>query len=161
MTIDATGTLTEDQLESLKDLWNAEFPVAMAHAQRSGLHAYLSGLGNVKHWLLCDDMGTIHGWAYSFDRDGGRWFAMLLRRTVQGRGHGPTLLDQLCAGERQLQGWVIDHPNEVKEDDDPYRSPLGFYQKCGFVVDAGSRLELAQVSAVRIFWEGMELVGGT
>lgn len=152
MTIKAVSSLTEDQIECLRELWNAEYPASLFHEHRAGLKAYLTGLSNVEHWLMIDGTEAIQGWACSFERDGGRWFAMLLHHAVQGKGYGRKLLDHVRHNKIRLEGWVIDHSKALKQNGEPYASPLKFYLKCGFEVDGSTRLEQEQLSAVRIFW---------
>jgi hypothetical protein len=57
---------------------------------------------------------VIGGWAFLFDRDGERWFAIILSEILQGRGVGRKILDQLKQTESELNGWVIDHNSDKK-----------------------------------------------
>jgi hypothetical protein len=51
-----------------------------------------------------------------------------------------------------LNGWVIDHNNDKRKDGLIYISPLKFYEKCGFEIQSDIRLELDNISAVKIKW---------
>jgi hypothetical protein len=72
---------------------------------------------------------------------------------VHGQGKGTLLLNKLKENEHKLCGWVVDHDNDRKQDGEPYKSPLKFYQKNGFAICSDVRLETEKRSAVKIIWE--------
>lgn len=65
---------------------------------------------------------------------------------------GSKLLDRLKSEETELNGWVIDHHMEKKNNNCLYNSPLGFYMKNGFELEPHQRLETSNLSAVKIKW---------
>ena len=52
----------------------------------------------------------------------------------------------------ELNGWVIDHNKELKQNKEYYISPIEFYIKNDFRIIAETRLELENISAVKIKW---------
>lgn len=149
--LETTSLSTEDKVAIL-DLWNAEYPEKVTYKTMADFENYLSGLAEGHHFLLKDDQGGIRGWACRFLRDGERWFVIILHHSLQGQGQGTFLLDRLKEGEEQLNGWVVDHDRDVKSNGEPYRSPLLFYLKNGFVFCPGIRLELEVLSAAKVRW---------
>ena len=150
-TLTKTSELSSRAKEQLLALWNTEYPEKLAYTQE-GFEGYLQALSNATHWLLADEQGMLCGWTFSFDREQERWFAILLAEAAQGQGLGRVMLDALKQTESTLNGWVIDHGNDRRRNGQPYRSPMGFYKKCGFTVLHGTRLELEKLSAVKISW---------
>ena len=61
---------------------------------------------------------------------------------MQKRGLGTKLLELLKEKENILNGWVIDHANYIKQNGEPYPSPLEFYIKNDFNVHSDIRLEI-------------------
>ena len=147
-----TTNLDEKTKGWLLDLWNSEYPENLSYRDLAAFNEYLKGLNDVRHLLVMYDKNVIGGWAFSFDRDGESWFAILLSQNLQGRGVGRKILDQLKQTESELNGWVIDHDTDKKIDGSVYNSPLGFYQKCNFEIMKTQRLELDKISAVKIKW---------
>jgi len=139
-------------LQQLLRLWNAEYPRILCHASLMELNAYLNKLGPTEHLLLLNETENVEGWAWKFNREGERWFAIILSGKVQGQGWGSALLERLRDSEHQLNGWVIDRSDFFKMDDTSYRSPMPFYEKCGFTVLPDVRLESDSFSAVKIRW---------
>ncbi|AWG24413.1 GNAT family N-acetyltransferase [Flavobacterium kingsejongi] len=153
MRLSTTTSLSPAQKEHLLQLWNTEYPEKLRYATISGLEAYLNGLAQAEHHLIEEESGKILGWAVTFLRESGTWFAIILNHTIQKQGHGRILLNRIKARHRVLNGWVIDHDNDRKSDGTSYRSPLEFYRKEGFVACPELRLETPQLSALKITWE--------
>ncbi len=147
-----TSKLNESQVSALFQLWNQEYPANVGFNNIRDFQTYLEGLQNPNHVLMTDQQGQIIGWAFSFDRDEVRWFAILVSTSAQHQGLGSRLLDVLKSGNNHLSGWVIDHDRDVKRDGHPYLSPLAFYIKNGFNVIHDIRFELDIISAVKITW---------
>lgn len=114
---------------------------------------YLIGLSKTKHYLLVDDFNQILGWAFIFVREAENWFGIILNSNIQGKGFGTLLLNELKIFTSVLNGWVVDHQKDFKQNNEPYLSPLEFYSKNGFVVSKNIRLENDSISAVKIRWE--------
>ena len=144
--------LGESSKTQLLGLWNEEYPVKLSFQNTTEFDNYLGGLINLKHILLVNEVAEIEGWAFSFERENLRWFAIILSENIQGMGYGKKLLDKLKSSEKELNGWVIDHNSDKKLNGEVYKSPLEFYIKCGFEVISNQRLELEKLSAVRIKW---------
>src|SRR4051794_31751751 len=153
MQVIETAYLTSVQKEIIYRLWNQEYPEKVTYRTFVDFDSYLNNLIEPNHCLLIDDLGEIEGWAVTFTRENERWFVIILDRKVHGQGKGTLLLDQLKVKEHQLCGWVIDHDNDVKQDGQPYKSPLKFYEKNGFLIRSDTRLDTDKLSAVKIVWE--------
>ncbi|MFT7346345.1 MAG: GNAT superfamily N-acetyltransferase [Cryomorphaceae bacterium] len=77
---------------------------------------------------------------------------MIVESSFHGKGLGRSLLNYAKSKEPELNGWVIDHQNSQRKDGQVYQSPLEFYKKQGFEVHCDIRLELPEISAVKIHW---------
>lgn len=141
--------LTKGQLF---ELWNREFPYKLSYKSLDEFNGYLLKLNNLTNFILLNEENIIEGWSFSFEREGERWFAIILSEQIQGLGLGRKMLDKLKNKEKELSGWVIDHNNDLKQNGTVYHSPLSFYLKCGFVILNDVRLELDTISAVKIKW---------
>lgn len=153
MNIIQTTVLTLEQKESLFELWNSEYPERICYNKLSDFQDYLDGLLSIKHYLLVDSLKQFRGWGFTFNREGEDWFGIIIDSKMQEKGFGTILLDELKNNNSVLNGWVIDHQNDVKRNKESYLSPLGFYTKQGFIVDENIRLENDKISAVKIRWE--------
>lgn len=134
-------------------LWNEEYPEQLQHKDMDSFNAYLQPLQEQAHILLIGEDVRVYGWAFTFTRDGERWFAIVLDSAIQQNGFGKFLIDKLKAKETRLCGWVTDHSNDKKQNGEPYRSPMNFYLKNNFVVLPDCRLESEKLSAVKVIWE--------
>ena len=114
---------------------------------------YLATLPDVSYYLLKSDR-EVEGWAMKFIMANEKWFAITVDSKVQGKGKGTFLLNKLKESEDTLNGWVIDHENDVKQNGERYKSPVLFYLKNGFKVY--SRLEIPALSAAKISWHRKE-----
>lgn len=147
-----TPELNEQVKQQVLDLWNSEYPEKLSYNSLTEFDNYLQNLNNLKHFLLIGDLDLILGWALTFDRDSERWFAIILAEKIKGKGLGRKMIDELKKVEHILNGWVIDHNNDMKKNGLTYVSPLKFYEKCGFEIQQDVRLELDKMSAVKIKW---------
>jgi GNAT superfamily N-acetyltransferase len=153
MKIVETEVLSAEQKKSLCQLWNNEYPSKLRYNKKEEFDVYLNGLSNTKHYLLIDDTDKIKGWAFTFLRVDEVWFAIILDEQMQGQGKGSLLLEKIKKEEDNLNGWVVDHENDSKQEGEPYISPLLFYVKNGFSVCNGIRIENEKISAVKIKWK--------
>lgn len=152
MRIIETFDLNEFRKNELLTLWNNEYPEKLSYRNLIEFDEYLKNLNKLKHLLLIGNNDEINGWAFSFDRENERWFAIILSEKQQGQGVGRKMLDKLKLNEKELNGWVIDHNNDKKPNGKTYNSPLEFYHKCGFIVVSDKRLESEKITAVKIKW---------
>jgi hypothetical protein len=152
MKIIKTTNLTKDQKNTFLNLWHNEYPTNLKYIAFSEFENYLKKLNNVTHFILLSEKNHIQGWAYSFSRDKERWFAILLDNKIQKTGYGTILLNKLKSVESKLNGWVIDHNNDIKKNGESYLSPLDFYLKNGFTINANKRLDTDSLSSVQIEW---------
>ena len=143
--------LSLSQKKAVLHIWNEEYGEKLVKTME-GFEEYLSKLGDVQHFMMYDATDALSGWAITFDREGERWFAIIMDGSVQGKGHGRQLLNELKEHEPILNGWVTDHDRDAKRNGQPYRSPMGFYLKNGFEVLEEVRLETKELSAVKIRW---------
>jgi GNAT superfamily N-acetyltransferase len=146
-------SLSPEQKAAVIKLWNEEYPVKLAYENADAFDQYLDGLSNKQHLLLLEEPDRMRGWALLFERDGATWFAIIVDSAMQGKGYGKLLLDTLKSKGHPLNGWVVDHDRDIRQNGKPYRSPLGFYLKHGFTTRPEVRLELEKLSAVKIEWE--------
>lgn len=149
-----TDELISLQKKQVLDLWNNEYPEKLSHASINDFENYLSSLSSLTHYLMTSDDDLIFGWALTFEREKEKWFAIILDEKIKGIGLGRKMLDKLKQAEPVLNGWVIDHNNDKKKNGESYLSPLPFYKKCGFEILDHERLELENISAVKIRWIG-------
>ncbi|GAA4458771.1 GNAT family N-acetyltransferase [Rurimicrobium arvi] len=147
--------LSVRERDQLFHLWNREYPLSLRYADTAALDRYLAQLSNVRHYLLHNE-GQLQAWAVVFDRNDERWFAIIVDEAQQGCGTGRALLQQLQRDEPVLNGWVSDREGEYKADGSLYRIPLSFYLRNGFTIVPGERLELPQLSALKIRWRADE-----
>jgi len=147
-----TLELSQENITFIQKLWNQEYPKKLCYDGISDFEKYLLQLKGQKHYLLVDDSDNIKGWGVIFERDAEKWFAIILDNSIHGLGYGTKLLNKLKEKEEKLSGWVIDHYTGLKQNGEYYMSPLNFYQKNGFDIKTGIRLELEKISAVKIEW---------
>jgi GNAT superfamily N-acetyltransferase len=152
MRIIQTENLSEEQKEVLRELWNEEYPARLHLKTIEDFESYLNGISNTKHYLLFDDSDKIIGWTFTFLRDGEDWFAIILNSKIQGKGNGSLLINEIKNEKTSLNGWVIDQENEVKQNNELYKSPMPFYIKNGFSILTETRIENEKMSAVKINW---------
>jgi len=153
MKIIEKDVLTVEQKDSLMQLWNNEYPERLHLNTIEDFDLYLNGLANTKHYLLVDDSDKIIGWTFTFLREDENWFAIILDHQIQGKGNGSLLMNEIKSKNKCLNGWVVDHENEVKQNGDFYKSPMPFYVKNGFTIITETRIENEKMSAVKINWK--------
>ena len=145
--------LNTTQKAQIFELWNNEYPEKLAYLSMSDFENYLNELLNQNHYLYFDEDKKIRGWAFTFVRENEVWFAIIISTTIQRKGIGKQLLNELKSNETTLNGWVIDHNSDKKLNGEIYFSPLEFYSKNDFQIIKETRLELDFISAVKIKWE--------
>lgn len=143
--------LSEEEKKVLLRLWNDEYPIIISHSSLQSFNHYLDSLENVTHYLLMDlSYNIIKGWAFTFDRDGLRWFAIILSPTIQKKGIGRIILKYFISKEKHLSAWVIDNDRYVKSNGQPYLSPLLFYTKLGCRISKKDTSASGELSVVKI-----------
>ncbi|MBO0321910.1 GNAT family N-acetyltransferase [Muricauda sp. CAU 1633] len=152
MKVTLTTVLTSTQKQDLFRIWNAEYFQSITYTQIEDFEDYLAKLSNKRYLLLLKENHLI-GCCVKYRKDNASWFFILLDSKLQGKGLGSKLLDKAKEDEMVLNGWVIPHDDYLKNTGEPYKSPLGFYQKNGFEVHYKERLELDQFVAVKIQWK--------
>jgi hypothetical protein len=156
MKIIKTDILILEQQQLLFELWNEEYPERIGYQELSEFENYLENLFSLKHYLLIDDLNRLHGWSFTFVRENENWFGIIIDSENKGKRFGTDLLGDLKKNNSVLNGWVIDHQNDIKRNKEFYLSPLEFYIKNGFIVDRNTRMENDIISAVKITWERKE-----
>ena len=152
MKILETDSLNSEQKIIVCRLWNNEYPKALCYNSVDNFDAYLNILTNQRHHILLDNDGQIKAWGFEFTRDLEKWFAIIVNIDVHLKGFGTILLDSIKQNNTQLNGWVIDHENDIKQNGDIYKSPLQFYIKNKFKMLADTRLDTDIIKAVKITW---------
>jgi predicted GNAT family N-acyltransferase len=104
--------LSLEEKKVLMHLRNNVFPVQFGHAVFEEFDLYLDSLIEVKHYLLKDE-NQIGGWAFTFFRDHEVWFSIMINNQIQGKGNGTKLIEELKRNNFNLNGWVIDHENDI------------------------------------------------
>ena len=145
--------LTSEEKQAILNLWNKEYPSRLAYKKFSDFDKYLNDLTNKTHFLLTNDLQEILGWGFKFERDSEKWFAIIIDSHIKGNGWGTLILEAIKKNVTELNGWVIDHNNDLKLNGETYRSPLKFYLKHGFTCNHDIRLETEKISAVKIEWK--------
>ena len=140
-----------EKLQVLK-LWNNEYPEKLGYNSMTAFEEYLENLTEPSHILLINQDKRIKGWYFDFERENEKWFALILDTEIQGKGIGSQMLELAKQKETELNGWVIDHDKDKKKNGESYLSPLDFYLKNGFKEITANRLELNNISAVKIRW---------
>lgn len=150
MKIIETKHLTIQQKNVIFELWNQEYPTQLAFTEIDALDIYLQNLENQQHFFALNENEQIVAWAFTFERDSERWFAIIIDSKQQRKGLGSLLLNVLKEKEQILTGWVTDHNNYTKQNGEIYPSPLPFYLKNGFAVCENVRLKTEKLSAAKI-----------
>lgn len=145
--IQRTLELTPEEKLIVNDLWDSEFSRQLI----GKFESLLTAQSEFIHYLHYEN-GKINGWAATFNRDGEKWFSILVSRKAQHSGIGKKLMKALQADNKNLNGWMVDHANDLKSDGTAYPSPITFYEKLGFRIIPEIRSEKNNLSAVKISW---------
>ena len=148
-----TLKLSKSQKQEICDLWNNEYPEKLNYRNLADFENYLKNLSIQSHIIMVDKDQNIKGWYFDFIRENEKWFAIILDSKFQGKGLGKKMLNLVKEKESELNGWVIDHSNDKKQNGEIYESPLSFYLKNGFEILMKNRLENEKISAVKIKWK--------
>ncbi len=149
----STKELSTDQKEqNILDLWNCAFPETIALEGVEGLEQYLARLDDHHHILLLDEKEIVKGWFFDFIRDEERWFIIMVAPELQGGGWGRKLITKAKATNEILNGWIVDTQNYQTKGGQPYLPPVEFYKKLGFEFFPEIKLELPQISSIKITW---------
>lgn len=144
--------LSQLEKKAVLDLWNKEYPDRLAYKNLDAFDGFLLKMGRPKHNLLLDGNKLV-GWIATFDREGERWFSVIVDSSQQGKGIGKKLIELVKAEEEHLCGWVVDHEDYKKTNGEPYNSPITFYEKMGFEVVQEERYKGDRLSAAKVYWK--------
>ncbi len=147
-----TPALNSSQQKELFKCWNDVYPVNLKFDDLVKMKSYFDGLQQLQFFLLVDGSIPATAFSFRFIRDDELWLAMLMPPSMQGKGYGSILLEELTERVDTISAWVIDHDLDVKADGTPYRSPLPFYLKNGFQILKDVRLEIETISAAKLVW---------
>lgn len=150
-----TKILNKKQKVDIMALWNEEYPVQLNYKSLLDFENYLVNLNNCLHYLFVDIENKIRAWAFTFERDHKKWFAIIVAKEFQGKAIGKKLLEKIKSNETEILGWVINHSNDNKKNGEKYISPLGFYKKCGFTITE-EKLPTNLITAIQIKWKKQE-----
>lgn len=148
-----TESLNTGQKKQILNLWNQEYPQKLSLSNITAFDEYLQNLGDKHHLLLCDEHGTIKGWLICFLRDKERCFVMIIDPSVQGKGWGSKFLDEAKNINSELNGWVIGHSTELKQNGEKYMSPIGFYEKNGFKAFPDIATKKEGITGIKVTWK--------
>jgi len=135
------------------ELWNKEYPQHLSFHNEQEFERYLESIEVKSHFIFKDPKQQIVGWSMVFNRDQKTWFAMIVEEPYQYQGIGKALMAAMKNSSHQLNGWVIDHNNDLKENGTNYFTKKDYFVKHDFRILADSRLETPSVSAVQIQWQ--------
>ena len=127
-----------DKLKVL-DLWNKEFPLRLHFQNEEEFDRYIESLDIHNHYLVKDSDQQILAWSMVFNRDFKTWFAVIVDEPFQYQGLGRSLLHSMKKSSNQLNGWVIDHNNDVKANGENYFTKKEFFKKHDFQILDHSR----------------------
>jgi GNAT superfamily N-acetyltransferase len=127
--------------------------MSLAQPDINAFDQYLHTLSQINHILLTGTYGNVQGWLICFIRDGEQCFVMLLDASLQGQGWGSKMINLAKERHSELNGWVIDNDNEPRQNGKSYRSPIGFYRKCGFEIRNDIRIEKKKISGIKVIWK--------
>ena len=153
MIISETSQLNNKELNDILSLWNSEYPESLRHENLDSLKTYLNGLDHKRHLILLNAKSEIIGWYLDFIREDQLWFAMIVDSKHHKSGFGSRLIEKAKSTQNELSGWVIDHNSMPLQSEEIYQSPLDFYLKKDFKIISDIRLELPEISAVKIYWK--------
>lgn len=153
MKIETAEILTNTQKEIVVRLWNAEYPVNLSFPEIADFDNFLNGVTERLHYLLFDETEHLRGWLMTFTREGERWFSVIIDTGEQKKGYGTTLLNEIKKHESEINGWAVEIDDYLKSNGEKYLSPLGFYQKNGFMILREVRLEKPDYYCVKISWK--------
>ncbi|WP_026933313.1 GNAT family N-acetyltransferase [Christiangramia echinicola] len=148
-----TTCLSLNEKQQILELWNGEYPRDLKYENFEQFEDYLKNLRDQNHILVLDENQDITGWYVDFIRENERWFAVILKSEFQGKRIGTTLIQEVKKYRTELNGWVISTNDYVKCNDEPYRSPLGFYEKNGFLIHKDKMLKTTKIMAIKISWK--------
>lgn len=151
-----TKFLNEKQKLEIVKLWNEEYPIQLNYKKVEDFDSYIENLNNCCHYLISDSGNTVKAWAFKFERENKKWFAIIISKEYQNQGIGKKILEKIKFNETELFGWVIDHSNDAKKNGEKYISPLDFYKKCNFTITT-EKLQSNLISAIQIKWKKQEL----
>ena len=136
-----TKELSKTWKTEILELWNSEYPQKLNYHSLLDFEDYLENLTHQSHILMLNESKNIEGWYFDFIREGEKWFAIILRSKIHGQGFGTEILNLAKEKESELNGWVIDHSNDKKQNGEFYKSPLDFYLRNGFEKLSDKRLK--------------------
>jgi GNAT superfamily N-acetyltransferase len=150
--IQRTKILTSSQKQDLFELWNKEYPRDLKYENIKDFEDYLKPLKDLNSILLLDENEKIKGWYFDFLRENERWFAVILDSNIQGQNFGTQILNLSKVENTELNGWVIKSETYLKDNGEPYNSPIEFYRKNGFKILEETKLETDNISAIKVKW---------
>ena len=150
MEIAITSEPSQYHKAEIYKIWNAEYPSFLAHKSISEFESYLKALENARHFIATSENNLI-GWIVKFDREGGKWFVLMISSKAQNKGLGTILVSLLKGNSDELNGWVIDRDSYLKANGEIYKSPLEFYTKNGFET-TNDRFKNEDFEALKVKW---------
>lgn len=141
--------LNETQFDNINKLWNNEYPIKL----KDRFPLLLQDAVCKNHYLIVDENNSVIAWAVVFEKDNQIRFSIIVSSTHKGKGLGTDLINLIKSDHPSFYGWVIDHNNDFKLNNEPYLSPLDFYMKQGFQIIPESRIDSEMIKAVLIKWE--------
>lgn len=143
-----TTSLTENQTNQIRKLWDEEYPINL----NGRFDILMNEATNIFHYLIQNESEEIMGWVVIFEKSNEKRFSIIVPRPFQGFGFGKQLIDKLKEDNESFYGWVIDHNRDLMQNGTHYKTPLEFYMKLGFEVLTDVRVETEILSAVKIRW---------
>lgn len=142
--------LTPTEKMDIFHIWNNAYPAQIAYTSVDDFDTYLHTYANPTH-LLAKVNSKVVGWLSTFDRNGERWFALLIDSHYQKKGVGSKLMHEMQHVETAISGWMVPHNDYIKSDGSHYLSPQLFYKKFGFLT-TNETMQSATLTTVKIRW---------
>jgi GNAT superfamily N-acetyltransferase len=153
MIIEQYSAVPQHALAAMRDIWNNVYPACIA-ADELRFQAWIGALEEPFFLLLWDNnKQELLGWCCAFLRQGMRWFTVLIDESAQGKGIGTKLMQELMSRYNALSGWVVDTDQYTTLKGIPYRSPLEFYRKLGFLIHPNIVFPDPKLRAICTTWQ--------
>lgn len=132
MKIETQSQLMSEDESSIFNVWNSVYPREVCFNTNGDFSTFLSALAAQTHLIIRDEQRNLLGWLMLFDREGARFFVLLVGEGQSKKGIGTSLVREMMRLEAEVQGWVVPHSHYQRSDGAPYISPMPFYKKLGF-----------------------------
>ncbi|MGB0933224.1 MAG: GNAT family N-acetyltransferase [Lishizhenia sp.] len=150
--IEKKKCLSRTEIEDLRNLWNLVYPSGIAHISLEQTVEFINTKENRTHYVIKNAYKMI-AWSFTFLRNEQCWISILVDSKHQKKGLGKALIQEMKADNDELCGWMVDKPGYKTLEGKPYKVPLDFYLRLGFVVQENCRFDSDLLNSVKIEWK--------